>query len=162
MEKTSTSEPKSTLSDREKIRDFQRKLYRKAKQEKGFRFYVLYDKVRLRRFLREAYRRVKESGGSPGIDGLNCEQIEEEGLEDYLQGIGIELEDKSYKPSPVLRVYIPKANGKKRPLGIPTIKDRIVQMSCKLVIEPIFVRRILRIVLMDSDPSVHHIKRLKR
>ena len=90
------------------------------------------------RFLREAYRRVKESGGSPGIDGLTFEQIEEEGLEDYLQGIGIELEDKSYKPSPVLRVYIPKANGKKRPLGIPTIKDRIVQMSCKLVIEPIF------------------------
>jgi len=138
LEKRPTKELKPSLNDGEKIRDFQRKLYRKAKQEKGFRFYVLYDKVRSMRFLREAYRRVKENRGNPGVDGVTYEQIEEAGLEEYLQEIRKELEERSYKPSPVLRIYIPKSNGKRRPLGIPTIKDRIVQMSCKMVIEPIF------------------------
>lgn len=130
--------PKSRKSDEEKIRDFQRKLYLKAKQEKEFRFYVLYDKVRMMRFLREAYKRVKANRGSPGIDGITFKWIEDNGLEEYLHKIHEELAEKRYKSSPVLRVYIPKANGKTRPLGIPTIRDRIVQMSCKMVIEPIF------------------------
>jgi group II intron reverse transcriptase/maturase len=122
----------------EKVRDFQRKLYRKAKQEPGFRFYVLYDKVRRLDFLAEAYERVKANRGAPGVDGMTFDQIEEEGLLDFLLGIQGELESKTYRPHPVKRVYIPKANGGTRPLGIPTIRDRVVQMSCKLVIEPIF------------------------
>ncbi len=126
------------MSDSERIRDFQRKLYRKAKQEKGFRFYVLYDKVRSLRFLRESYKRVRANGGAPGVDNVTFEEIESYGVDEYLTEIHDELEAKSYKPSPVKRVYIPKADGGQRPLGIPTIKDRIVQMSCKLVIEPIF------------------------
>ena len=130
--------PRTPKSDTEKIRDFQRKLYLKAKQEKEFRFYVLYDKIREPRFLKEAYRRVKANHGSPGIDGKTFEAIEKEGVEKLLEDIKEELEKRRYQPSPVLRVYIEKANGKLRPLGIPTIKDRIVQMSCKMVIEPIF------------------------
>ncbi len=125
-------------SDAEKVRDFQRKIYRKAKQEEGFRFYVLYDKVRLAHFLREAYRRAKANDGAAGIDGVTFDYIEEYGVERYLSEIQEELEGKSYRASAVKRVHIPKGNGKTRPLGIPTIKDRIVQMSCKLVIEPIF------------------------
>ncbi|MCM1567279.1 MAG: group II intron reverse transcriptase/maturase [Candidatus Dehalobacter alkaniphilus] len=130
--------PRTPKSDTEKIRDFQRKLYLKAKQEKEFRFYVLYEKIREPRFLKEAYRRVKVNNGSPGVDGVTFEAIERDGVENLLESIKEELEKRTYRPSPVLRVYIEKANGKLRPLGIPTIKDRIVQMSCKMVIEPIF------------------------
>ena len=126
------------MSDRERIRDFQRKIYLKAKQEQDFRFYILYDKVRMLRFLREAYKRVKANKGIPGVDKVTFEMIEEQGIENYLQEIQTELKERAYRPSPILRVYIPKDNGKERPLGIPTIKDRIVQMSCKMVIEPIF------------------------
>lgn len=125
-------------SDAEKVRDFQRKIYLKAKQEEAFRFYVLYDKVRLPHFLREAYRRVKANDGAAGIDRITFDDIEEYGVDDYLREIQEELESKTYKASPVKRKNIRKDNGKTRPLGIPTIKDRIVQMSCKLVIEPIF------------------------
>lgn len=129
---------KSEMTDEERVRDFQRKLYRKAKQEKGFRFYVLYDKVRIIYVLREAYRRVKKNGGTAGVDGVTFSDIEKQGLSEYLSEIQKELETKSYKPLPVLRVKIPKGNGEERPLGIPTIKDRIIQMSCKMVIEPIY------------------------
>jgi RNA-directed DNA polymerase len=131
-------EPKALKSDMERIRDFQRKLYLKAKQDKEFRFYVLYDKVREIRFLREAYKRVKANNGSPGVDGITFVDIENRGVEEFLANIKEELEKKTYRPSSVLRVYIQKANGKLRPLGIPTIKDRVVQMSRKMVIEPIF------------------------
>jgi group II intron reverse transcriptase/maturase len=124
--------------DKETVRDFQRKIYLKAKQEKKFRFYVLYDKIRDERFLREAYRRVKANNGSPGVDGMKFENIEEKGLEEFLEKIRKDLQEETYRPMPVLRTYIAKANGKMRPLGIPTIKDRVVQMACKLVIEPIF------------------------
>ena len=129
---------KSQLSDEERIRDFQRNLYRKAKREPNFRFYVLYDKIRLSHFLREAYKRVKANGGSSGVDGVSFAEIEEYGVEKYLSEISARLKNESYKPLAVKRVYIPKANGQMRPLGIPTIKDRIVQMSCKLVIEPVY------------------------
>jgi group II intron reverse transcriptase/maturase len=124
--------------DTERIRDFQRKIYLKAKREKKFRFYILYDKIISKRFLLEAYYRVRKNKGKPGIDGVNFEDIESEGINKFISELHQELKDRTYKPSPVRRVYIPKPNGKKRPLGIPTIRDRVVQMSCKIVIEPIF------------------------
>lgn len=136
--KTTTEPFKRNLSDAERVRNFQRKLYRKAKQESEFKFYVLYDKISLPYFLRESYKRLRANKGSAGIDGVSFSQIEKEGLDEFLSNIKEEIETETYKPSAVKRVYIPKANGKLRPLGIPTIKDRVVQMSCKLVIESIF------------------------
>jgi len=128
------------LKTPEKIREFQRKLHQKAKQEKEFRFYLLYDKVYRLDILSHAYRLVRANKGAPGIDGVAFEAIEKEegGAEKYLESISEELKGKTYKPMPVRRVYIPKSDGGKRPLGIPAIKDRIVQMAAKLVIEPIF------------------------
>lgn len=130
--------PRSLLSDDERVRIFQRKIYQKAKQEKKFKFYILYDKLTSPYVLREAYRRVKSNKGSPGVDNITFADIEEQGLDSFLEIIHQELQNKTYKPTPVKRVYIEKANGKLRPLGIPTIKDRVVQMACKMIIEPIF------------------------
>ena len=129
-----------TLETPERIRELQRKLYRKAKQEPKYRFYLLYDKVYRRDILSHAYRLVKANKGASGVDGLTFEAIEEKegGAEKYLERIAEELKGKTYKPMPVRRVNIPKADGRQRPLGIPTIKDRVVQMAVKLVIEPIF------------------------
>lgn len=130
---------RSEMTDDERVRDFQRKLYRKAKMEKDFRFYVLYDKICLMYVLREAYRRVKSNKGAPGVDGITFKQIEKKkGLDSFLEKLQKELQEKQYKPLPVLRKLIPKPNGKMRPLGIPTIRDRVVQTACKMVIEPIF------------------------
>jgi len=128
------------LKTPEKIRELQRKLYRKAKQEKEYRFYLLYDKVYRMDILNHAYRLIKANKGAPGIDGETFERIEERegGAEKYLEEIAGELKRREYKPQAVRRVYIPKASGGKRPLGIPVIKDRVVQMAVKIVIEPIF------------------------
>lgn len=128
------------LETPEKIRELQRKLYQKAKQEKEFRFYLLYDKVYRMDILSHAYRLVRANKGAAGIDGITFESIEEMegGEQKYLAEMAEELRLKEYKASPVKRVYIPKADGSKRPLGIPTIKDRVVQMAVKIVIEPIF------------------------
>jgi RNA-directed DNA polymerase len=128
------------LETPEKIRELQRKLYRKAKQEKEYRFYLLYDKIYRMDILSHAYKLVRANKGAPGIDGETFESIEERegGAEKYLEGIAGELKRKDYKPQAVRRVYIPKASGGKRPLGIPVIKDRVVQMAMKIVIEPIF------------------------
>ncbi len=129
-----------TLETPDRIRELQRKLYRKAKQEPNFRFYLLYDKVYRRDILSYAYRLVKANKGASGVDGVTFERIEEKegGAEGYLDQIAEELEEKNYRPMPLRRVYIPKPDGRQRPLGIPTIKDRVVQMAVKLVIEPIF------------------------
>ena len=128
------------LKTPEKIRELQRKLYRKAKQEKEYRFYLLYDKTYRLDILSYAYSLVKANKGAPGIDGETFNSIEERegGAEKYLEEIAGELKRKDYKPQAVRRVYIPKAAGGKRPLGIPVIKDRVVQMAVKIVIEPIF------------------------
>ena len=127
------------LKTPEEIRELQRKLYRKAKQEKEYRFYLLYDKIYRLDILGHAYRLVKANKGSPGIDGETFEQIEERGgAEKYLEEVAGALKRKDYKPQAVRRVYIPKTAGGKRPLGIPVIRDRVVQMAVKIVIEPIF------------------------
>ena len=122
----------------EKIRTLQRKLYVKAKAEPAFRFYVLYDKIYREDILAHAYRLARANAGAPGVDGVSFAQIEEEGLEAWLAGLAEELVSKTYRPDPVRRVLIPKPDGGERPLGIPTIRDRVVQTAAKLVLEPIF------------------------
>ena len=123
----------------EKIRNFQRKLYIKAKAEPAFRFYQLYDKVCRADILLHAYRLARTNGGKPGVDDVTFEQIEEQGLEAWLAGLREDLVAKTYRPDPVRRVMIPKASGDgERPLGIPTIRDRVVQTAAKIVLEPIF------------------------
>ena len=128
-----------TLSTPEKIRTLQRKLYCKAKSEPSFRFYALYDKVFRMDILDHAYRLVRSNKGAPGVDGVSFASIEDgSGKEQFLQKLQDELEGKSYRTQAVRRVWIPKPDGSKRPLGIPTIRDRVVQMAAKLIIEPIF------------------------
>ena len=123
----------------EKIRTLQRKLYTKAKQEPGYRFYALYDKVYRADILRHAYNLVRSNKGAPGIDGVSFEAIEAgEGVELFLERLTEDVKNRTYRPMPVRRVMIPKPDGSQRPLGIPTIRDRVVQMAVKLVIEPIF------------------------
>jgi len=116
------------------------RLSRKAKAEPKFRFYTLYGRVMDEETLRCAWRCVRKAKKAPGVDGVACEDIERSkgGVEGFLASIQAELKAKTYRASPVRRVYIKKANGKLRPLGIPTVKDRVVQMAVKLVIEPIF------------------------
>jgi RNA-directed DNA polymerase len=126
------------LTGGEKIQEFQRKLYLKAKANPKFRFYSLYDKIYRTDILEEAYRRVRANGGTSGVDGITFEEIKSKGEIEYLAELQEELKEGRYKPKPVRRVYIPKANGKKRPIGIPTIRDRIVQMAFLMVLEPIF------------------------
>lgn len=121
------------------IRTLQRKLYTKAKQEPAYRFYALYDKTYREDILSHAWRLVRTNGGSPGIDGVAFEAIERgEGVEGFLRELARDLQAKTYRAQPVRRVLIPKADGSMRPLGIPTIRDRVAQMAVKLVIEPIF------------------------
>ena len=127
------------LTTPEVIRTLQRKLYTKAKQEPAYRFYALYDKVWRADILRLAYRLVRANKGSSGVDGMSFEAIEQQrGIDTFLSELAQDLKDKTYRPSPVRRVMIPKATGGLRPLGIPTIRDRVAQMAVKLVIEPIF------------------------
>jgi RNA-directed DNA polymerase len=136
-----------SLATPSKIRELQIKLYRKAKNEPGYRFYMLYDKIYRGDILAHAYALARANKGAPGVDGQTFEQIESAGLEEWLTGIRQELRNKTYRPQPVRRVMIPKPGGGERPLGIPSIKDRVVQTAAKIVLEPIFEA--------DLEPSAY-------
>jgi hypothetical protein len=120
------------------VRKLQEALHAKAKESSDFRFYSLYDKVYRADVLAFAYRRCRRQGGAPGVDGERFEAIEAYGVERWLGELTEELEKKTYRPQAVRRVWIPKPNGSKRPLGIPTIRDRVVQTAAVLVLEPVF------------------------
>jgi RNA-directed DNA polymerase len=136
-----------SLTTPSKIRELQIKLYRKAKNEPGYRFYMLYDKIYREDILAHAYELARANKGAPGVDGQTFERIESSGLGEWLTGIRQELRSKTYRPQPVRRVMIPKPGGGERPLGIPTIRDRVVQTAAKVVLEPIFEA--------DLEPSAY-------
>ena len=121
-----------------KIRSLQRKLYCKAKAEPAFRFYVLYDKICREDVLGHAYALARANAGAPGVDGVTFAQIEASGVEAWLAGLREDLVAKTYRPDAVRRVMIPKPGGGERPLGIPTIRDRVIQTAAKIVLEPVF------------------------
>lgn len=120
------------------VQDLRQKIYVAAKSDKTKRFWGMYRHVQKEEVLYTAYRLAKKNNGSPGIDGVTFKEIEQAGLEQYISKIKQELEDGTYQPSKNRKQAIPKANGKKRILGIPTIKDRVVQGALKLILEPIF------------------------
>jgi group II intron reverse transcriptase/maturase len=131
----STSKPNYPI---DKVRQLQRRLWRCAKQSRTRRFHALYDRIHRRDVLWEAWERVRSNKGAAGMDGQSIRSIEEGGAAAFLADIQADLQAGKYRPRPVRRRYIPKADGKQRPLGIPTVRDRVVQMAAKLVIEPIF------------------------
>ena len=136
-----------SLATPSKLRELQIKLYRKAKNEPGYRFYMLYDKIYREDILSHAYELARANKGAPGVDGQGFAEIESRGLGEWLNGIRQELRNKTYQPQPVRRVMIPKPGGGERPLGIPTIRDRVVQTAAKIVLEPIFEA--------DLEPSAY-------
>jgi RNA-directed DNA polymerase len=136
-----------SLATPDKIRTLQRKLYSKAKAEPTYRFYLLYDKVYREDILAHAWRLARANDGAPGVDGVSFAMIEASGVEAFLAGLQEELRAKTYRPWPVRRVLIPKPGGGERPLGIPTIRDRVAQTAAKLVLEPIFEA--------DFEPSAY-------
>ena len=122
----------------DKVRELQRRLYMAAKRSPSRRFHALFDRVHRSDVLLEAWRRVKSNGGAAGVDGETLKTIEQRGIGDFLKEIQDCLKAGTYRPQPVRRRYIPKPDGKQRPLGIPTVRDRVVQMAAKIVIEPVF------------------------
>ena len=122
----------------DKVRELQRKLWVCAKTSKTRRFHALYDRIHRSDVLWEAWKRVRGNGGAAGVDTETIRSIEQYGAEKFVAEIQAVLVAGEYRPSPVRRQYIPKADGKQRPLGIPTVRDRVVQMAAKMVIEPIF------------------------
>ena len=122
----------------DKVRQLQRRLWVAAKRQPGRRFHALYDRIGRSDVLSEAWKRVRRNKGAAGVDAVTLAAIEEQGVEGFIEAIGFALRAGKYRPAAVLRRYIPKSDGKRRPLGIPTVRDRVVQMAAKLVLEPIF------------------------
>jgi group II intron reverse transcriptase/maturase len=137
-----TGESGSNSPERRKaidnVRQLQRRLWAAAKQSPERRFHALYDRIWRSDVLEEAWNRVKKNRGSAGLDSQTIAEVEQYGAQRFLGELGIVLRAGEYRPSATLRRYIPKADGKQRPLGIPTVRDRVVQMAAKLVLEPIF------------------------
>ena len=127
-----------SLTTREKVRKLQRALHAKAKGSHSYRFYALYDKIYRADILREAYRRCRSNGGAAGVDGVWFDEIAKYGAEKWLDELAQELRERRYRPQAVRREYIAKPNGKQRPLGIPTVRDRVAQTAAVLVLGPIF------------------------
>lgn len=136
----SVSDPLNDAGLPGKVSTLRRKLYRKAKDEPKFRFYALYDRITRPDVLRSAWDRVARNDGAPGVDGVSIADVvnSAQGVDRWLAELRQSLVDKTYRPQPVKRVYIPKPNGTKRPLGVPTVRDRVVQMAAVLILEPIF------------------------
>lgn len=118
-------------------RQLQRRLYQAAKRSRNRRFHALYDRIYRPDVLWRAWQEVRAKGGSAGVDGLSLEEVERQGVAVFLQSLAQDLRAGNYRPQPVLRVYIPKPDGRQRPLGVPTVRDRVVQQACTSVIEPI-------------------------
>jgi group II intron reverse transcriptase/maturase len=126
------------LSTPKSVQKLQTALHAKAKAEAGYRFYALYDKIYREDILAHAYAQCRSNRGAPGVDGQDFADIEEYGLERWLGELALALKDETYRPAPIRRVYIPKANGKLRPLGISTLRDRVCMTAAMLVLEPVF------------------------
>ena len=126
------------LSTPGSVQRLQKALHAKAKAEPDFRFYALYDKLYREDILAHAYAQCRSNQGAPGVDGQDFADVEAYGVERWLGELALALRDKTYRPDAIRRVYIPKANGKLRPLGIPTLKDRVCMTAALLVLEPIF------------------------
>ena len=126
------------LSTPNSVQKLQTALHAKAKAEPGYRFYTLYDKISRADILAHAYALCRSNQGAPGVDGQDFAEIEAYGMERWLGELALALREEAYRPDPIRRVYIPKANGKLRPLGIPTLRDRVCMTAATLVLEPIF------------------------
>ena len=120
------------------VRELQHTLFRAAKRDPGRRFHALFDRIWRSDVLQKAWERVRSNDGAAGIDGVSLAMIEQRGVAQFLTAVRDEIRSGRYRPQPVRRVWIPKPDGRQRPLGIPTVKDRVVQMAVKIVIEPIF------------------------
>jgi RNA-directed DNA polymerase len=128
----------SANNTHDKVRELQRALYRSAKQNRKRRFHALFDKVYRPDVLQRAWEQVRENGGAAGVDGQTLKQIEDSGVGLFLMEIRRTLREGTYRPLPVRRQHIPKPDGRFRPLGIPSVRDRVVQMATKIVVEPVF------------------------
>ena len=127
-----------SLSTPKSVQKLQTALHAKAKAEPGYRFYALYDKISRGDTLAHAYALCRSNQGAPGVDGQDFAEVERYGLERWLGELALALKEETYRPDPIRRVYIPKANGKLRPLGISTLRDRVCMTAATLVLEPIF------------------------
>ena len=126
------------LSTPDSVQKLQTALHAKAKAEPGYRFYALYDKISREDILAHAYAQCRSNKGAPGVDRQDFEAVEAYGVERWLGELALALRQETYRPEPIRRVYIPKANGKLRPLGISTLRDRVCMTAAMLVLEPIF------------------------